>query len=103
MDYGSLVKQLMMMSGGGNVNLANRHQTPMGNGQTATVRSMSVRMPEGEVLIPTIREDGWPMSEKQAIDHYLKTRKHLGIFNSPEEADRYAQKLHEQQEEFYRK
>jgi hypothetical protein len=102
MDYASLVKQLMMMGGGGNINLANRPQVPMGNGQTATVRSMSIGMPEGEVLMPTIREDGWPMSEKQAIDHYRKTRKHLGIFNSPEEADRYARMLHEQQAQFYR-
>jgi hypothetical protein len=103
MDYGSLVKQLMMMGGGGNIPLNNRPQVPMGNGQTATVRSMSVGMPEGEVLMPTIREDGWPMSEKQAVDWYRKTGKHLGIFGSPDEANRYADLLHRQQEQFYGK
>jgi hypothetical protein len=92
----------MMMGGGGNVNLANRPQVPMGNGETATVRSMSVGMPEGEVLMPTIRGDGWPMSEKQAMDYYRKTGQHLGIFKTPEEANRFAELLHRQQEQFYR-
>ena len=103
MDYGSLVKQLMMMGGGGNIDLANRPQVPMGNGQTATVRSMSFGSPLGETLIPTIRDDGWPMSNKQAIDQFYRTGKHLGVFSSPEEANRYAQLLHQQQEQFYRK
>jgi hypothetical protein len=105
MDYRSMVAQLMQLSRQGvepgNIDLANRPQVPMGNGQTATVRSMSVGMPQGEVLMPTIREDGWPMSEKQAVEHFRKTGKHLGIFKTPQEADFYAQLLHRQQEQFY--
>jgi hypothetical protein len=81
----------------GNVDLANR---PVSQG--STVRSMSIGTPQGEVLIPTVREDGWLMSEKEAIDYYRKTGRHLGIFRSPEEANSFARALHDEQERMYR-
>jgi hypothetical protein len=102
MDIRSMAQQLLALPSveAGNINLAERPQVPVGNG-TATVRSMSVGLPEGETLLPTIREDGWPMSPDEAVNWYRKTGKHLGIFKTPEEADRYAQLLHLEQAKMY--
>jgi hypothetical protein len=80
----------------GNIDLANRPQvqTPQG---TATVRSMSFNENGREVLIPTVHPSGYIMSPQQAIDYYRQTGQHLGIFDTPDNADRYAQQLHEAQ------
>lgn len=105
-DVASLVKKLMALSNQavepGNIDLAHRPQVPTGGG-TATVRSMSFQTPRGEVLVPTVRDDGWLMSNKQAIDNYNNTGKHLGIFPNPDAANLYAQLLHLQQQQFYGK
>jgi len=68
-----------------------------------TVLSMSFNDGKKEVLVPRIRDDGKVMSEDEAIQHYFKTGKHLGKFDTPEEATKFAQALHEQQEKMYLK
>ncbi len=85
----------------GNIDIANRPQVKMDDGGTATVRSMSVNMDGKEVLIPTISPDGRLLSDDEAIAEYRKTGKHLGMFDTPEHATAYAEKLHEQQERMY--
>lgn len=60
----------------------------------STVWSMSVGIPEGEMLITRVTPEGKILSPKEAFDYAKKTGKHLGIFKTPEDADNYAKKLH---------
>lgn len=85
----------------GNIDIYNRPILKNPDGSISTVSTISVGMPEGEVLIPTISPEGKRWTEEEAIAAYRKTGEHLGIFGTPEEATKYAQKLHRQQEQFY--
>jgi hypothetical protein len=85
----------------GNIDLTQRPRVKMDDGSIATVRSMSVGLPEGEVLIPTVSDDGRIMTPDEAFEQYVKTGRHLGIFSSPDAATQYAQKLHLAQQQMY--
>lgn len=68
------------------------------DGSTSTTSSMSFQDDYGkEVLIPTV-VDGKRLSNDDAIAHYQKTGQHLGIFDTPDQADAYAESLHESQQ-----
>jgi hypothetical protein len=81
----------------GNIDLTNRPRVQNADGTISTVRSKSFNIDGKEVLLPTISDDGKVLSDKEAVDLYKKTGKHLGKFNSVEAANKYAQQLHEQQ------
>lgn len=90
----------------GNVNLNNRPVLQNDDGSISTVNSISFNDDGIEVLVPTIGYDAdgkpYQMSEQEAIDHYYKTGEHLGKFNSVDEANRFAERLHRDQERRYR-
>lgn len=99
----------------GNIDLYNRPEYRQPDGSISTVNSISIGTDEGaipsvngkglEVLIPTIGRDknGRPVqwTDEQAIENYRKTGENLGKFNSIEDADKYAEMLHRQQEAYY--
>jgi hypothetical protein len=85
----------------GNVNLEARPMVRNPDGSVSTVRSMSANFGDGEVLMPTVSDDGRTMSDDEAIQQYQATGKHLGRFNNPENSDKFAQQLHDDQSRFY--
>jgi hypothetical protein len=62
---------------------------------------MSANFDGKEYLIPTVSDDGRVMSDDEAIDLFKKTGKHLGVFNKPDNATAYAERLHKSQERQY--
>jgi hypothetical protein len=66
-----------------------------------TENSMSGNVDGLEIIIPTV-VNGQQLTEEQAWDHYFKTGENLGSFQTPQQAEEYAQRIHERQAEVYR-
>lgn len=84
----------------GNIDLNNRPIVKNNDGSISTVRSMSVEMDGQHILIPTVVGNK-VVSDKEAFKHFQETGEHLGIFDNQKDADKYAQKLHKDQEKLY--
>lgn len=87
---------------GGNIDLAHRPIVRNPDGSISTVRSMGINVDGHEVLIPTVAHDGSRvLSDKEAVDQYFKSGRHLGVFRTAEDSSRYAEALHNKQAEMY--
>ena len=91
--------------GKGNIDLTQRPIYKNPDGRISTVNSMSFEKDGIEILIPTIIKDEYgnakKLTEYEAIRHYYKTGEYLGKFSTIEEANAYANKLHEEQDAYY--
>jgi hypothetical protein len=87
----------------GNIDLYARPQVKMPDGKIATVKSMSFNDGLKEVLIPRVSDNGIILEPNQAIDNYYKTGKYLGKFDTVDEATKYAEQLHNEQDRYYNK
>lgn len=82
----------------GNINIHRRPAVRNPDGSVSTVRSMSFTDEQGNnVLVPTVIEGRGIVPPHEAVRNYYATGQHLGMFDTPENADAYAQALHEQQ------
>lgn len=84
----------------GNIDLTNRPVVRNGDGYS-TLRSMSFGTGQGEVLVPTVSDDGRLLDNRQAIDQFDRTGKQLGTFRTPDAATAYAGWLHDDQARRY--
>ena len=69
------------------------------DGSYSTTSSISIGTDKGETLIPTV-VNGKRLTVEQAIKHFEKTGEHLGIFDTPDNADAYAEALHNAQAKY---
>jgi hypothetical protein len=81
----------------GNIDLNTRPTVKNADGTVSTVRSMSYEEDGKEILIPTVSDEGRIMTAHEAIAYWKKKGQYLGIFDTPEQATAYAEKLHKQQ------
>lgn len=86
----------------GNLDPWNRPRLRNPDGSFSTADTISIGVDAGEVLIPTV-VDGKRLSSADAIRRYAQTGENFGVFDTPQHAEIYAQKLHEAQASLYDK
>lgn len=94
-------KDILGLERPGNIDLNSRPTVMNPDGTISTVDSMGINVDGKEVLIPKVSEDGRHMTDQEAIQEYKNTGKHLGVFDTPENAKQYAESLHLQQQQQY--
>src|SRR4051794_2445682 len=74
----------------GNIDLTKRPTVQNPDGSVSTVKSFSINEDGREILLPQVSDDGRMMTEDDAVGQYHQTGRHLGMFDTPEEATAYA-------------
>ena len=82
----------------GNIDLDKLTPVTNKDGSVSTVRTISINEDGLEVVIPTV-VDGKVLGVWEAIDHYRETGEHFGKFKSVEDANRFAEQLHKNEED----
>jgi hypothetical protein len=77
----------------GTVNLADRQRIPHPDGTYSSMRAKSFPVGGREVLVPIIDPDGNGLSDKAAVERFVATGEHLGVFKDPNAATAYAKRL----------
>jgi hypothetical protein len=86
----------------GNVDINARPVVRLPDGSIATVRSRSFNFGNGETLLPTVSDDGRLLSDDEAVALFKQSGRHLGVFDTPDNADVYGRSLSDRQGQFYR-
>ena len=85
----------------GTIDLTKRPKVRNPDGSYSTVRTMTITDDQGRgINIPTVIDDR-VVDPKEAIEHFKKTKQHLGVYKTQQDALNAAQKLHEDQEKMY--
>jgi hypothetical protein len=84
----------------GNIDLTRRPVVHHSDGTVSTLYSGSFSTPKGEVLVPFVSPDGKMMKPEEAFARYKKTGEMLGMFSKWQDADKYAEMLHNKQGAF---
>lgn len=79
----------------GNLPLGVKYKVKNRDGSISTVRTISIGVDGGEVVIPTVLK-GRIVSDEEAIRHFEETGANFGTFRSPEEAKAFSEWLHDQ-------
>ena len=90
----------------GNIDMLNRPSVVNADGSISTVRSISIEQSVSfmgvtktlHVLIPTVHDNGYIMTDANAIKEYKTTGKHLGKFDTKKDVSRYSIMLHDMEE-----
>lgn len=81
----------------GNTNLNDRPVLRNTDGSQSTESSTSFGTDKGETLVPTVI-NGQRLSNADALNAYRQTGQHMGIFDTPENANNYAEGLERSRE-----
>ena len=84
----------------GNIDLKKRPKVKNKDGSTSTVRSITIEVDGHHILIPTVIGNQ-VVSNEEAIRHFKQTSQHLGIYKTPEAAQKAAEQLHKDQAKLY--
>lgn len=100
-SFAKVEQSTAQMKQQGNIDLNNRPKVQTEEG-ISTVRSASFGTDDGVVLVPTVAHDGSKiLSNDEAWQQYKDSGKHLGIFQTEDQANQYADMLHKSQEDLY--
>ena len=85
----------------GTIDLTKRPKIRNPDSSYSTVRTMTITDDQGRgINIPTVIDDR-VVDPKEAIEHFKRTKQHLGVYKTQQDALNAAQKLHEDQEKMY--